>query len=125
MGATLYPVDDSAERRRENAIEVFARIEDLRHVLDNTKTAKGIELARIADQIDQWSILVKKEKAMYHTMNSFNYDINRKALIAEGWCPTISITTVQYALRNVTVSSLYLTYGLLYRNVLDLQFHHF
>ena len=32
MGATLYPVDDNPEKRREDALEVIARIEDLNNV---------------------------------------------------------------------------------------------
>eukprot|EP00842_Homolaphlyctis_polyrhiza_P000846 jgi/Hompol1/1762/HPOL_000018-RA len=104
MGATIYPVDEHPDRRRENAIEVLSRLEDLKHVLDNTKAARHAELARVATSLDQWSVLVQKEKAIYHTMNSFNYDTNRKALIAEGWCPTNSIVLVQHALRTVTVS---------------------
>ena len=32
MGATLYPVDDQSDKRREDALEVIARIEDLNNV---------------------------------------------------------------------------------------------
>ncbi|KAH6563749.1 hypothetical protein BASA60_010598 [Batrachochytrium salamandrivorans] len=102
MGATVYPVDEHSEKRRENALEVISRIEDLRHVLDNTKAARHAELSRVASTLDQWSVVVKKEMSIYHSMNMFNYDVNRKALIAEGWCPTNSLVHVQHALRVVT-----------------------
>ncbi|KAL2911414.1 H(+)-transporting V0 sector ATPase subunit a [Polyrhizophydium stewartii] len=102
MGATLYPVDEHPDKRRENALEVISRLEDLKHVLDNTKAARHAELSRVAALLDQWSLVVQKEKAIYHAMNMFNYDANRKALIAEGWCPTTSLPQVQQALRTVT-----------------------
>ena len=75
-------------------------------VLDNTRNARRTELNKVAENITLWTITVKKEKAIYHTMNMFNYDVNRKALIAEGWCPTLSINSVQYTLRGITVSPL-------------------
>ncbi|KAJ3299275.1 H(+)-transporting V0 sector ATPase subunit a [Borealophlyctis nickersoniae] len=102
MGATLYPVSDRPEKRREDALEVLARLEDLKHVLDSTRNARRQELAKVAENIEVWTTIVKKEKAIYYTMNMFNYDVNRKALIADGWCPTDSINAIQYALRGVT-----------------------
>jgi len=35
MGATLYPVDSNPDKRREDAIEVIARIEDLNNVMNS------------------------------------------------------------------------------------------
>ncbi|TPX59323.1 hypothetical protein PhCBS80983_g02539 [Powellomyces hirtus] len=102
MGATVYPVDERSEKRRNDAQEVLGRLEDLKHVLDSTRNQRRIELAKVAENLESWSTVVKKEKAIYHTMNQFNYDQNRKALIAEGWCPTLSINAIQYALRGVT-----------------------
>ncbi|KAF9133117.1 H(+)-transporting V0 sector ATPase subunit a [Mortierella sp. 14UC] len=89
LGATLYPIDSSPDRRREALLDVTRRQ----------------ELMRISENLVAWMIIVKKEKATYHTMNHFNYDINRKCLIAEGWCPTNEIVTIQNALRGVTERS--------------------
>ncbi|KAJ1975395.1 H(+)-transporting V0 sector ATPase subunit a [Dimargaris verticillata] len=102
LGATLYSVDDSTERRQESMIDVMTRLDELQSVLHNTDTTRRTELITVAEQLATWTIVVKKEKALYHTMNMFNYDGNRKCLIAEGWCPSLSLPDVQAALRDAT-----------------------
>jgi V-type H+-transporting ATPase subunit a len=104
LNATLYPVDSSRERRRENALEVSARIQDLKHVLDNTLIAKKGELISVSHNLEFWVSLLKKEKAVYHTLNFFNYDQNRKALIADGWCPSNAVSSISYCLKSVVVN---------------------
>jgi V-type H+-transporting ATPase subunit a len=49
-----------------------------------------------------WSAILKREKAIYYTMNKFSGDDQRHSLIAEGWCPTVSIPQIQAALNGVT-----------------------
>ncbi|KAG0277784.1 H(+)-transporting V0 sector ATPase subunit a [Linnemannia gamsii] len=105
LGATLYPIDSDAERRRDALQEVERHIDEFNSVLANTTQTRRLELTRISENLTSWMTVVKKEKATYHTMNHFNYDINRKCLIAEGWCPTNEINTIQAALREVTLRS--------------------
>ncbi|KAF9425142.1 H(+)-transporting V0 sector ATPase subunit a [Podila epigama] len=105
LGATLYPIDPAADRRREALLDVVRHIEEFNSVLVNTTQTRRQELARISENLTAWMTIVKKEKATYHTMNHFNYDVNRKCLIAEGWCPTNEINTIQTALRGVTERS--------------------
>ncbi|KAJ3410482.1 H(+)-transporting V0 sector ATPase subunit a [Chytridiales sp. JEL 0842] len=102
LGATLYPVDENREKRRQDAAEVGARIQDLKHVLDNTTYTRRTELLKVADNLEGWATIIRKEKAIYYTLNMLNYDVNRKALIAEGWCPTNAQHAIRYALRTVT-----------------------
>lgn len=47
LGATIYPVDERADKRREDALEVISRLEDLKHVLDNTKNTQRVELYKV------------------------------------------------------------------------------
>lgn len=105
LGATIYPIDSSARKRSEDALEVSARIEDLASVIYNTNSTRNAELGRVAEVIDQWLVFVQKGKGTYHTMNLFNYDSTRKCLIAEGWCPTNAISSVQYSLHSVSERS--------------------
>jgi V-type H+-transporting ATPase subunit a len=62
MGATLYQVDEHPDRRRESALEVMAHIEDLRHVLENTKKTRKDELVQIVDHIHQYGVLLLQRK---------------------------------------------------------------
>jgi vacuolar-type H+-ATPase subunit I/STV1 len=66
--------------------------------MSRTKDYRNKLLREVADNWDRWSLLTRQEKAIYHVMNLFNYDVTSKALIAEGWVPTRSLGEVQQAL---------------------------
>lgn len=100
LGATLYPVDGDLVARRESALAVDSRLEDLNAVLYNTNLTRKAELSSVAEHLAVWLTIVRKEKAVYHTMNLFNYDRTRKCLIAEAWCPTLDIPNIQAVLRS-------------------------
>ncbi|KAF9586649.1 H(+)-transporting V0 sector ATPase subunit a [Lunasporangiospora selenospora] len=105
LGATLYPIDPTHDRRREALVDVMRHIDEFNSVLVNTTQTRRQELMRISVNLTAWMTVVKKEKATYHTLNHFNYDTNRRCLIAEGWCPTNEINNIQAALRGVTERS--------------------
>lgn len=103
MGATLYPIDANADKRSDSLREVTARLEDLETVLYNTGLNRRSELLRIGENLARWQDVVRKEKAIYETMNLFNYDVRRKTLVAEGWVPIRDLPMIQMALRHATV----------------------
>jgi len=98
VGATVYPVSENAEQREEEAIEVLARIEDLDQVLNNTRETRMNKLREIAQNVDAWGTVIRKEKAIYHVMNLLRTDKN--SMIAEGWVPTNKIPEIQQCLRS-------------------------
>ncbi|KAI0303301.1 ATPase V0/A0 complex subunit [Multifurca ochricompacta] len=105
LGATIYPIDANADKRVESLREVNTRVEDLKAALYNTGSTRRAELVKIGESLRSWEDLVRKEKAVYETLNLFNYDVGRKTLIAEGWCPSRDITMIQLALRHATEES--------------------
>ena len=105
LGATIYPIDANVDKRAESLREVTVRIEDLESALYNTGSTRRAELIKVGESLQSWEDLVRKEKAVYETLNLFNYDVGRKTLIAEGWCPTRDIEMIQVALRHATVSA--------------------
>jgi len=96
--ASLYPCPDTASQRRELAIGVASRIEDLKTILDQTNSHRHRVLLAAAKNIRNWFIKVRKMKRVYHTMNMFNVDLTRKCLVAECWIPNDDMARVQQAL---------------------------
>lgn len=103
--ATLYPCPETPGERREMAIGVMTRIEDLQTVINQTRDHRLRLLQTIAKNIAAWLVKVRKIKAIYHTMNMFNFDVTQKCLIAECWAPTSDLEGVRGALRRGTESS--------------------
>ncbi|RAL17529.1 H(+)-transporting V0 sector ATPase subunit a [Aspergillus homomorphus CBS 101889] len=101
LGASLYNVDENSELRRDQIHEVNTRLGDVGNVLRNTKNTLDAELTQIARSLAAWMIIVKKEKAVYDTLNKFSYDQARKTLIAEAWCPTNSLALIKSTLQDV------------------------
>jgi V-type H+-transporting ATPase subunit a len=101
LGANLYNVDENSELRRDQIHEVNTALSDVGSVLRNTKTTLDAELTQIARSLAAWMIIVKKEKAVFDTMNKFSYDQARKTLIAEAWCPTHSLPLIKATLQDV------------------------
>lgn len=101
LGADLYSVDENSDLRRDQIHEVNTRLSDLGSVLRNTKQTLDAELTQIARSLAAWMVIVKKEKAVYQTLNLFSYDHARKTLIAEAWCPTNSLGLIKSTLADV------------------------
>ncbi|ODV92457.1 hypothetical protein CANCADRAFT_87061 [Tortispora caseinolytica NRRL Y-17796] len=105
LDAKLFEVDDDANIRRDQINQTNIDIQDMDTVMGSTKSTLLAELAAIADDIPAWIVISVKEKAIYSTLNKFIYDPSRKCLIAEGWCPSLDIPSVQRTLQDVTEAS--------------------
>jgi len=81
-------------------------LDDLDKVLKRSKVhRRRILLVNIGRKINLWKDKVLREKAIYHTMNMFNYDTGRKCLIAEGWCPKYATEQIINSMRKATETS--------------------
>jgi len=103
--ATLYPCPDQAADRKEMAVGVMQRLEDLNTVLGQTNDHRHRVLVAAAKNIKVWFVKVRKIKAIYHTLNLFSLDVSNKCLIAECWIPTPNVEDIQLALRRGTEKS--------------------
>lgn len=96
--ATIYPCPETASERREMALGVMTRLEELKTVLDQSLHLRRSLLTNAAQNLKSWFCRVRKMKAIYHTMNMFNLEVNQKCLIAECWAPVNELTRIKLAL---------------------------
>jgi len=96
--ASLYPCPDNNAERTEMTREVDSRLADLQSVLGTTTEHLRNNLGRVAGQLAGWQVKVTKIKAIYHTLNKFDYDESRKSLLGQCWCPTEQIGNIREAL---------------------------
>lgn len=62
-------------------------------------------LEQIASNLEGWTVQVKHEKAVYHTLNKLSIDVTRKVLVAEAWCPVSAMHKVRETLQQITQQS--------------------
>jgi len=94
-----YTCPETSSERKGLLEQLNSKLESLKEVLDRGWDQRSQTLNHIAQQLFHWTNRVTKEKMIYHTLNKFNYDLGRKCLIAEGWCPVSAIEGVTLALR--------------------------
>mmetsp|Transcript_1664 Transcript_1664/g.5908 ORF Transcript_1664/g.5908 Transcript_1664/m.5908 type:complete len:860 (-) Transcript_1664:40-2619(-) len=107
FGANIYDCPKDEEERTAKLAETRNQEQDASNVLERTRDSNVRLLREVRGNLDNWKIMVMKEKAIYHTMNLFNYDSGRRCLIAEGWCPTDAqdMEAIHEALRNGNLRS--------------------
>ncbi|KAJ8937443.1 hypothetical protein NQ314_011832, partial [Rhamnusium bicolor] len=96
--ASLYPCPSTLGERHDMLKGVRTRLEDLNLVLNQTRDHRLRVLVSVAKELQNWSIMVSKMKAIYHTLNFFNMDVTKKCLIGECWVPCKDIPVVQKSL---------------------------
>ncbi|XP_014245398.1 V-type proton ATPase 116 kDa subunit a-like isoform X2 [Cimex lectularius] len=98
--ATLYPCPCTLSERNTMVQEVKTRLEDLNLVLNQTDDHRQRVLVTVARELTAWTVMVKKMKAIYHTMNMFNMDVTKKCLIGECWVPSKELGSLTDALND-------------------------
>lgn len=102
FNSNLYPIPETPRERRDLLGQVNGRIDDLQKVTEKTRRHRLEILSNIGRHLKEWREKITREKAVYHTMNLFNYDVGRKLLIAEGWAPHGSYETINAHFRQAT-----------------------
>ncbi|RXM99971.1 V-type proton ATPase 116 kDa subunit a isoform 1 [Acipenser ruthenus] len=79
-------------------VKIQAPLEDHVAVLKQTDEHRKHILTSAAASIHEWSMKVKKMKAIYYTLNLCNIDITQRLIIAEIWCAVSDLSKIHAAL---------------------------
>ncbi|KAL8115631.1 V-type proton ATPase subunit a1 [Apium graveolens] len=105
FGANCYPVPEDITKQRQITREVLSRLSELETTLDAGIRHRNKALTSISFHLTKWLKMVKREKAVFDTLNMLNFDVTKKCLVGEGWCPIFAKAQIQEALRRATFDS--------------------
>ncbi|KNA18565.1 hypothetical protein SOVF_069640 isoform B [Spinacia oleracea] len=105
FGANCYPVPEEINKQRQIYKEVSSRLGELEATLDAGIRHRNKALADVGFHLTRWMNLVRREKAVYDTLNMLNFDVTKKCLVGEGWCPISARSQIQEALQRATFHS--------------------
>ncbi|KAK6136714.1 hypothetical protein DH2020_029542 [Rehmannia glutinosa] len=105
FGANRYSFHEDLGKQAQMITEVSGRLSELKTTIDAGLVHRGNLLQTIGEQFEQWNFLVRKEKAIYHTLNMLSIDVTKKCLVAEGWSPVFATKQIQDALHRATQDS--------------------
>ncbi|PPS04165.1 hypothetical protein GOBAR_AA16478 [Gossypium barbadense] len=105
FGANCYPVPDDISKQRQITREVSSHLSELETTLDAGIRHRNKALTSIGYHLTQWTSMVRREKAVYDTLNMLNFDVTKKCLVGEGWCPIFAKVQIQEALQRATFDS--------------------
>lgn len=105
FGANRYPFTEDMGKQIQMINEVSGRISELKTTIDVGLTHRDNLLKNICCQFEQWNDMVRREKAVYHTLNMLSLDVTKKCLVAEGWSPVFATSQIQDALQRAAFDS--------------------
>ncbi|KAL5832987.1 hypothetical protein ACOSQ3_016661 [Xanthoceras sorbifolium] len=105
FGANCYPVPEDITKQRQIIREVLSRLSELEATLDAGIRHRDKALSSVGYHLTKWMSMVRREKAIYDTLNMLNFDVTKKCLVGEGWCPIFAKAQIQEALQRATFDS--------------------
>ncbi|KAM1569176.1 hypothetical protein ACFX1Q_034436 [Malus domestica] len=105
FGANRYSFPDDLSRQSQMITEVSGRLSELKTTIDVGVLLRGRLLQTIGEHFEQWNLLVRKEKSIYHHLNMLSLDVTKKCLVAEGWSPVFASKQIQDALQRAAFDS--------------------
>lgn len=98
FAANLYNFPETFEEQNRAFHTCVERLADLDTVISTTSMERSATLAEVARELPLWAEKVRREKAIFHTLNMLNFDTSNALFYAEVWAPTYALENVRAAL---------------------------
>lgn len=98
FAANLYDFPEGRDEQTRAHYQCVERLADLDTVINTTAVQRANTLAEVARDLPLWDEKVRREKAIFHTLNMLNFDTSNALFIAEVWAPTYCLEEVRLAL---------------------------
>lgn len=105
FGANRYPFTDDIAKQYQTISEVSGKLSELKTTIDVGQLHRSNLLRTISFEFEQWNLLVKKEKSIYHILNMLSFDVTKKCLVGEGWCPISATDQIKNTLQQASWDS--------------------
>ncbi|KAM7084706.1 V-type proton ATPase 116 kDa subunit a 3 isoform 1-T2 [Molossus nigricans] len=96
----VFPFEEQEEARRGALQRLQQQSLELQEVLGETERFLSQVLGRVQQLLPPWQVQIRKMKAVYLALNQCSVSPTYKCLIAEAWCATRDLPTLQQALQN-------------------------
>lgn len=100
-GSIYENVQGNAGVRLEVLNELNMKIQDLKSVVDSTKSHLITELMFLQEKYPDWVYITKRERVIYETLNKFDEDSTRRCLVGEGWIPKNEFGNIRRTLKQL------------------------
>jgi V-type H+-transporting ATPase subunit a len=104
LGATIFPLPQDPGSRKDQLHDCNVRLDDVNSVLTNTNTTLHTELRVMAESLQEWNSVVRREKAIYFVLDMFSYAMDRRTLVSEAWIAKTDYVRAQGVLEHAGVS---------------------
>ncbi|KAL0561131.1 hypothetical protein IC582_001551 [Cucumis melo] len=105
FGANRYPFTEDVGKQAQMIAEVSGKLSELKTTIDIGLLHRGNLLQTIGEHFENWNLLARKEKSIYHILNMLSLDVTKKCLVAEGWGPVFATKQIQDALQRAASDS--------------------
>ncbi|XP_006860899.1 PREDICTED: V-type proton ATPase 116 kDa subunit a isoform 3 [Chrysochloris asiatica] len=96
----VFPFEEQETARHGVWQQLQQQKQEIQEVLGETEQFLNQVLSRVQRLLPPWQIQIRKMKAVYLVLNQCSMSATHKCLIAEAWCPTRDLATLQRVLQD-------------------------